>query len=123
MREAAYEAGMTPSPGSDNLALCWEPEGACISAHFESGFLSDFGVGAKFMVVDAGGGTVDITVHCIESLDPLELSSIIVPRGNDWGSATIDREFCNFLRQLLGQEKYNKLSNTAFFQAELCAHQ
>jgi hypothetical protein len=63
------------------------------------------------MVVDAGGGTVDITVHRNRSEGGLvELHS---PSGGAWGSFYINKEFEKLLEELLGAEMKN---TSAWFQ-------
>jgi hypothetical protein len=53
------------------------------------------------MVVDAGGGTVDITVHHNESDGLVELHS---PSGGMWGSSNINTNFEELLGELFGKE-------------------
>ena len=70
MRKAAHKAGMITDVSSDKLLLALEPEAAAFQtiadphsgfrAAVESGLAA---TGKEFMVLDAGGGTVDITVH------------------------------------------------------------
>ena len=65
MRRAAHEAGLTESVNSQNLLLCLEPEGASIQCRedAEQAVRVQLGKGKVAMVLDCGGGTVDITVH------------------------------------------------------------
>lgn len=65
MRRAAYEARIIDSPSSPNLLLCLEPEGASIQCleDSDSSLRSQIKNGSVIMVLDCGGGTVDITVH------------------------------------------------------------
>lgn len=54
------------------------------------------------MVVDAGGGTIDITVHRNRSGGGLvELHS---PSGGMWGSSFINKKFEELLYELLGND-------------------
>lgn len=65
MRKAAFEAGIIDSLSSENLLLCLEPEGASIQCRndAEEGLRNQMVKGDVVMVLDCGGGTVDITVH------------------------------------------------------------
>lgn len=62
-RRAAEAAGF---PGGDRLRVVYEPEAAALACRF--GGLRGLGVTAsRFLVVDCGGGTVDITSYTIDS--------------------------------------------------------
>lgn len=50
------------------------------------------------MVLDCGGGTIDITSHLVESSDPLQLSELAEPCGGAWGSSIVDSRFKAFLQ-------------------------
>ena len=65
MRKAAHQAEIIDSVNSYNLLLCLEPEGASIQCREDSEVQvrSQLGKGKVVMVLDCGGGTVDITVH------------------------------------------------------------
>ncbi|XP_052794098.1 heat shock 70 kDa protein 12A-like [Mya arenaria] len=100
MREAAQKAGIA----SDNLSIALEPEAASLFCRhlpiqqFSGNCgksLKTFDVGSKYMVLDAGGGTVDITVH--EVLPDGKLKELHKASGGDWGGTMIDNAF----RQML----------------------
>ena len=65
MRKAALKASIIEELSSANLLLCLEPEGASIQSRndAEDGLKSQMIKGSVVMVLDCGGGTVDITVH------------------------------------------------------------
>lgn len=52
----------------------------------------------QIMVLDCGGGTIDITSHLVESSDPLQLSELAEPCGGAWGSSIVDARFKAFLQ-------------------------
>ncbi|CAM9887909.1 unnamed protein product, partial [Hapterophycus canaliculatus] len=54
------------------------------------------------MVVDCGGGTVDITTYKIVSVDPLKLAEAKAPCGGVWGSTYVDKAFKRWLKDFLG---------------------
>lgn len=57
------------------------------------------------MVVDAGGGTIDITVHHSGEDGIVELHP---PSGGSWGSSFINNQFVALLEELLGVEHISK---------------
>lgn len=65
MRKAAVAANIIDSTNSQNLLLCLEPEGASIQCRedAEKTVREQMGKNSIVMVLDCGGGTVDITVH------------------------------------------------------------
>ncbi|KAF3050005.1 hypothetical protein E8E11_009658 [Didymella keratinophila] len=62
-----------------------------------------------FILVDAGGGTVDIVSYQVKRLYPLQLEQIGRPTGAKCGSIFINRAFKRWLRSQLGDEHYTKL--------------
>jgi hypothetical protein len=62
-----------------------------------------------FILVDAGGGTVDIVSYQVKCLQPLELLRIGKPTGEKCGSIFIDQEFKRWLRRLLTDRYYTEL--------------
>ena len=65
MRKAALKAGIINELSSANLLLCLEPEGASIQCRndAEEALKYQMARNSVVMVLDCGGGTVDITVH------------------------------------------------------------
>ena len=65
MRKAAFKAGIIDELSSGNLLLCLEPEGASIQCRNDAEDLLKHQMikHSVVMVLDCGGGTVDITVH------------------------------------------------------------
>lgn len=52
------------------------------------------------------GGTVDITVHCVQESGALE--EVYQPTGGYWGGSTVDNEFCALLVKIFGPEVYEE---------------
>lgn len=59
-------------------------------------------VGETIVVLDAGGGTVDLTTYNIKALDPLEIEEVAPPTGALCGSAFLNIRFAKYLRLKLG---------------------
>jgi hypothetical protein len=100
-------------PSSSRLVLAIEPECACLATEKDTkGFLS---VNDQFMVLDCGGGTVDITMHRSLSKEPFRLQELARPEGGDWGSTYVDEQFGAFMSKLLGAGRFADLKKTASY--------
>ena len=102
MRKAAVEAGIVDGSNSTNLLLCLEPEGASIQCRedAEESIREQLTKGKIVMVLDCGGGTVDITVHKLTCEVPEQfLCEELLPSsgGSEWGSKYVDLYFEQFL--------------------------
>lgn len=87
MREAAVEAGIN----KDKLRLALEPEAAALYCRYlpstsggrdENDILSFLHHGGRYMVVDIGGGTVDIAVHEVSG-NGTKVTEILPASGGD----------------------------------------
>ena len=110
MRQAAYEAGMIDRVNSPKLRLCLEPEAASLAATKDNPLGRD-AKGRKMMIIDCGGGTVDITTHKIVSVEPLQLEEVAAPNGGLFGSTRVDEAFKEWLSKFLG-EWFEKIETT-----------
>jgi molecular chaperone DnaK (HSP70) len=108
MRKAAFKAGMMTNEQSDNLMLVLEPEGASLAVHVGATNFGLLGAGSRFMVLDCGGGTVDITVHEVQTVQPLTMKAIAAPTGGDWGGDYVNIEFKKFIAELLGPDLFDE---------------
>nr|XP_022294724.1 heat shock 70 kDa protein 12A-like [Crassostrea virginica] len=105
MIEAAELAGIPRT----KLTVALEPEAASIYCNtipltkFEGGYgLGEFAVGKKFLVLDAGGGTVDIIVY--EVTTDQTLKELVKPSGGDWGDTCVDNCFEKTLIEVISSE-------------------
>ena len=110
MRECAKEAGM--GIDRDQCVLLYEPEAAAVALHQEwSEELSEVGSlmnnGDRYMIVDCGGGTVDIVTH--EWIAPFTVSEVLVPTGGSWGSHCIDDRIVGQFKEMFGASKIDEL--------------
>lgn len=99
MRRAAQKAGLISSSSDDaeRLLLVLEPEAAAIACQEKD--KSELKRGTRFMVVDCGGGTVDITTH--EVVAGKGLKEIVEGTGGAYGSTYVDRSFREYLEKKL----------------------
>ncbi|XP_063447156.1 heat shock 70 kDa protein 12A-like [Mytilus trossulus] len=123
MRESAEKVGIK----GKKFIMVYEPEAASIYARLlpvdklvgENGgvLLKAFDPGRKFIVVDAGGGTVDISAQQV--LENGELKIIHRECGGPWGGECINKKFVNMLKELFGQEilkQFKKNNGEDFLQ-------
>ncbi|KAH3891131.1 hypothetical protein DPMN_015220 [Dreissena polymorpha] len=111
MRLAAEQAGIS----SDKLTLALEPEAASLYCRYlpvqkdgESS-LSTLKAGKKYLVLDAGGGTIDITVHEVCTGD--NLKELHKASGGDWGGTKVDAAFIEFLGKITDKKAMQKFKD------------
>ncbi|XP_078325401.1 heat shock 70 kDa protein 12A-like [Crassostrea virginica] len=105
MREAAEKVDIC----GERLVIALEPEAASLYCMYlplqKDNENSSFGVfksGSKYMVVDAGGGTVDITVHEVQ--DNGTLKELHKANGGNWGGTKVDSSFRSLLASIVGND-------------------
>ncbi|WAR27206.1 HS12A-like protein [Mya arenaria] len=94
---------------SDKLIIALEPEAAAIYCRFlpmeisgQGGSLSTLETGSKVLVVDAGGGTVDIAVQ--EVAGSGSMKNIYKASGGDWGGTKVDDAYVKFVADIIGKD-------------------
>ncbi|CAC5370253.1 unnamed protein product [Mytilus coruscus] len=106
MRQAANQAGIEDGL----LSLAYEPEAAAIyckditlqkKVNGPVGSLETFDFGHQFLVLDCGGGTVDITAYEVQTKD--KLIELCPPSGGPWGGTEVDKLFLNFVKEVFGK--------------------
>ncbi|RIA87530.1 hypothetical protein C1645_807256 [Glomus cerebriforme] len=107
MRGCIFNAGLTRKKDSRNLIFITEPEAAAMCCLNPLEKLHNLRPGDSFMVVDCGGGTVDLTSH--ELLKNNRTREITGRTGGNCGSSFVDREFIKFLRLKLGNSTIESL--------------
>ena len=113
MRKACVEAGIITEVMSANLLLCLEPEGASIQCREDAeDAIKQLLVKDKVvMVLDCGGGTVDITIHKLTcDYNEQFLCEELIPSngGCEWGSKYVDNHFEKFLEEFFGEDLFDK---------------
>ena len=107
---------------SDRLSLALEPEAAAIYSqtvttqqflHTKS--LPGPGTKSNYMVIDIGGGTVDITAH--KEVDGgVYVSSI--PTGNEMGGATVNKHFSILLQKIVDDDNFEQFINSGDYSQQ-----
>ncbi|XP_027877864.1 heat shock 70 kDa protein 12A-like [Xiphophorus couchianus] len=103
-----FKAGIVTKGKEDKLVIALEPEAASVYCKKlpSDGFIAenlgdgklDQSPGTQYIVVDCGGGTIDITFH--EVLEEGNLKELHKASGNDLGGQTVDRKFKQFLQEI-----------------------
>ena len=95
----------------DKLTLALEPEAAAVycqtmneqavpeHCHITGPFQSN-----RYLVIDIGGGTVDITAHRHEQQHGIEV--IAEPIGNDCGGMKVNKEFAKLLHKIVNDDSF-----------------
>ncbi|VDH97224.1 Hypothetical predicted protein [Mytilus galloprovincialis] len=111
---ASKEAGIA----ADKLEITLEPESAALCCNYlalerneeTSVNLKTFDNGRKIMVLDLGGGTVDITTYQVTTTEGKnKLREIYKATGGPWGGRKVDEAFEDFWRKCLGTETWEQL--------------
>ncbi|WAQ99103.1 HS12A-like protein [Mya arenaria] len=100
-----------PKAGIDGkqIGLALEPEVAAIwCRHIQIDVKNELlKPGTRFMVVDVGGGTADVSVQ--EITPNARLKEIHRPDGGAWGGTNVDNEFFNWIESIFGQKELHNL--------------
>ncbi|KAH3833639.1 gamma-aminobutyric acid receptor subunit alpha-6-like isoform X2 [Dreissena polymorpha] len=111
MRLAAEKAEIS----ADKLSLALEPEAAsvyCRHLHVQKdgeSSLSTLKAGKTYLVLDAGGGTIDITIHQVCAGG--NLKEIHRASGGDWGGTMVDEAFMDFLGMITDKKAVQRFKD------------
>lgn len=115
--QAAKNAGM--QSGNCKLRLISEPEAAgvhCLRTY--QGTKDCLKIGDVYVVADCGGGTVDLISYEITAIEPrLRVKECVGGTGGLCGSTSLNRKFISFLKERLGADLFNKISQRALHSA------
>ena len=101
----------------EHLTLCLEPEVAAIYCQQITGDqIADYcdevqpgpNPSTRYMVLDIGGGTVDITAQRIED-GVIEV--IDIPTGNDCGGTKVNEQFSHLLQEIVSDPNFDQFLN------------
>ncbi|XP_053399788.1 heat shock 70 kDa protein 12B-like [Mercenaria mercenaria] len=107
MREAAINAEIH----TDKISLSLEPEAASLFCRYlpvervdgvNQTAIRSFSIGDKYMILDCGGGTVDITVHEIQ--EDSTLKELAKANGGEFGGTQVDEKFIQLLNEVFGPD-------------------
>ncbi|XP_062582262.1 heat shock 70 kDa protein 12B-like [Saccostrea cucullata] len=113
MRKAAMKAGIK----NERLNIVLEPEAASIycqylqiarnAINYDSCDLGVLRAGTKYILLDLGGGTADITVH--QKCEDNTLEEVLPASSGPWGGKSVDDAFIKFLTELVGESAMTTL--------------
>ncbi|KAK3594916.1 hypothetical protein CHS0354_020573 [Potamilus streckersoni] len=111
IRETAVQAGITEK----NILIALEPETASVFCRLlpiermeEGGTMTVFSPGSKYMVLDAGGETIDITVHEVMTGGKLKVHKAI---GEACGGKKVDDAYKEFFISLVGKPIFQRFQS------------
>ena len=113
MKACAEKAGMVKGPGCDDvfaaaspfpLHIILEPEAASVYCQEKVKRRLNLRKGEKLLVVDVGGGTIDLVVHEKADDDPesLKVHEVVNSYGELGGGTYVDSNFFRFLSDKIG---------------------
>ncbi|KAJ9320746.1 hypothetical protein DTO027B3_8215 [Paecilomyces variotii] len=110
-RSAAIQAGFLRDENDNRLTLISEPEAAAMFCS-KTGLLN-LKIGDAILIVDCGGGTVDLIAYEVEEEHPFSVAECTAGSGDSCGSTTLNRNFSNILRAKIRKMKLPDGSRTA----------
>ncbi|KAJ5161972.1 hypothetical protein N7492_007364 [Penicillium capsulatum] len=102
-RAAAIQAGFLRDENDNRLTLVSEPEAAALFCA-KSGLLN-LKIGDAILIVDCGGGTVDLIAYEVEEEQPFSVMECTAGSGDSCGSTALNRNFSNILRAKIRKMK------------------
>ncbi|KAL2757800.1 hypothetical protein ACRALDRAFT_2025514 [Sodiomyces alcalophilus JCM 7366] len=110
-RAAAIQAGFLRDENDNRLTLISEPEAAAVFCA-KTGLLN-LKVHDALLIVDCGGGTVDLIAYEVEDENPFTVAECTAGSGDSCGSTALNRNFSNILRTKIRKMKLPDGSKTA----------
>ncbi|KAI5464060.1 hypothetical protein BGZ63DRAFT_351386 [Mariannaea sp. PMI_226] len=110
-RSAAIQAGFLRDENDNRLTLISEPEAAALFCS-KTGLLN-LKVHDAVLIVDCGGGTVDLIAYEVEEENPFTVAECTAGSGDSCGSTALNRNFSNILRTKIRKMKLPDGSKTA----------
>ena len=99
----------------DRVSLALEPESAAIycqnMAQQQLAVYCDARAPLRascYLIVDAGGGTVDISAHSVVDRGEQHVRMAHIPTGNDCGGTKVNKAFKSFLEKLVHDEHFSR---------------
>ena len=110
-RAAAIQAGFLRDENDNRLTLITEPEAAAMFCS-KTGLLN-LKIHDAVLIVDCGGGTVDLIAYEVEEEQPFSVAECTAGSGDSCGSTALNRNFSNILRAKIRKMKLPDGSRTA----------
>ena len=112
-KASALLLAMPNEKNPHKLSLALEPECAAIYCQSMSDTAAYCPAQKPFqsmcyLVVDIGGGTVDISAHKVSSIPERHIQAVHPPTGNDCGGSRVNKEFEQFLGRLVNDKEFSR---------------
>jgi hypothetical protein len=127
LREVSSRNILIPEEDSpDKLTLVLEPEAAAFFCQnmskreyaqyctAEGPFKCD-----NYLVVDVGGGTVDIVAYQLQENPEPHMVVLREPSGGPWGGAVVNAEFKKFLSEITGDQDFSNYLHTGSEETDI----
>ncbi|CAI2162481.1 10852_t:CDS:2 [Funneliformis geosporum] len=121
MRNCVYNANLISRRYSSRLQFTTEPEAAALYCMEVISENFDEFIEKTFLIVDCGGGTVDLTTRKL--LSKSELGEVTVRSGDFCGGNYVDQEFINFLKTKVGTSAIDLLKENLYGQYQYLVHE
>ena len=108
------------SSASDNIEIALEPEAAALSCRVDlsnAWVTLDKPKQLRYIVVDCGGGTVDVTVNSLD-MATNKIDEIQAATGGPWGGTEVDKKIKEAIQRGIGQDVANKVDESHWLQFE-----
>ena len=101
----------------DKLSLALEPKSGAIYCHemllrkkvaYPDANISPLPPSYSYIIVDVGGGTVDVSAHRVSTTPILSVEELHHPVGNDWGGLQVNTSFSDFLQKLVKDRHFTR---------------
>ncbi|KAK4554208.1 hypothetical protein LTR86_008736 [Recurvomyces mirabilis] len=108
--DAAKEATLSAAKaaGMKSIVLVSEPEAGALYT-LQAIQPNKLDIGSTFVVIDAGGGTVDLITYRIKQLTPLRLVEVVQGSGSFCGAAFLNIRFEDLIRSRMGNDTFQDL--------------
>ena len=104
MQQWAQQAGLVNPSMHEHLLIVYEPECASIDVKYNMAQVGEqFKAGDRYILLDTGGGTVDIAFHSVNSDGKMD--EFHHPDGGPYGSTYVDEAFIKLLEKLFTKDK------------------
>ncbi|THG93264.1 hypothetical protein EW026_g7931 [Hermanssonia centrifuga] len=109
MRQATIAAGLIPDNAAGHARIHFVTEGEasmhyCVDNGLATGAITD---GQSVVIIDAGGGTVDLSTYVFTTMTPMTVEEIAPPDCILQGSTRVNIRAEAFLRSKLGSSRYS----------------
>ena len=113
------QAGLCSELDPDQLSLALEPESGAIYCHEmrkrkqvaypnPASHTTSPPSSYSYLIVDIGGGTVDISAHQVSTSPSLSVHELHHPVGNGWGGLQVNKTFSEFLQKMVGDRLFSR---------------